>query len=93
MAQGEDGQTQTGKGEGVNDPQRYREAAIRHMPALLTALPIHVLNCTTPDCGMCLWWEAVLVSRSEQAEQRRTDEATYQRQVAHEQNEERKDAL
>jgi hypothetical protein len=80
QVQGGDGCTSTEKGEGVNDPQRYREAAIRHLPALLNALPVHVLNCTAPDCGVCGVYDAILRDHAEQAERDRADEITYRKQ-------------
>ena len=64
----------------VNDTTIYRDATIRHLPDLLNALPVHVLNCEAPDCGVCRVWESIVRERSEQADTRRADEAHYRRQ-------------
>ena len=77
----------------MNDTTQYREAAIRHLPELLTALAHHVHQCAGIDCGLCAVWERIVSSRTEQAEREAASQETYRRQVEHEQSEERKDAL
>ncbi len=80
--------------EAVNEPSRDSEVS---MLRVWQVAYDHVQKCGSGDCNLCgLFDELTQDPRRqgwEQAIREAAEQETYRRQVAHEQNEERKDAL
>lgn len=83
------------KGAIVNEPRRDIEVEMSEVYRMSLA---HVQTCGSGDCPLCVWVADRLLADPrrgewEAAERKAAEEEGYRRQLAHEQNEERKDAL